>query len=99
MARLKTDRSAQAVFQWLNLLLAIIVLSIGLVVIVAGPAEAEQFATLHPLEGVVQVSEDGGDFADGREGQVLSAGDTVRTAAGRAEIEYFDDSITRLDEN
>jgi hypothetical protein len=98
MARARTNRSAQAALQWVNLLLALIVLSIGLVVIVAGPAEAEQFATLHPLTGTVEVAEDGGEYREGREGQVLSAGDTVRTGPdGRAEIEYFDESLTRLD--
>jgi hypothetical protein len=100
MSRARTDRSAQLVLQWVNLLLALIVLSIGLVVVAAAPAEAEQFATLHPLAGTVEVAADGAEFKDGREGQVLSAGDTIRTGGdGRAEIEYFDESLTRLDFN
>ena len=64
----------------------------------AGPATAEQFATLHPIQGTVEVAPEGEDFRAGTEGQTLQAGDTVRTGAdGRAEIEYFDGSVTRLD--
>lgn len=67
-------------------------------ILLAGPATAKEFATLHPLEGTVEVQAGRGAFAPGEEGQTLQAGDTVRTGAdGRAEIEYFDGSITRLD--
>lgn len=67
-------------------------------IITAGPATAKEFATLHPLEGSVEVQRAQGDFSPGHEGQTLQAGETVRTGPdGRAEIEYFDGSITRLD--
>lgn len=70
----------------------------GLVLIVAGPATAKEFATLHPLTGTVEVRKAGAAFAPGTEGQTLRQGDTVRTGSdGRAEIEYFDGSVTRLD--
>jgi hypothetical protein len=70
----------------------------GLVILAAGPATADQFATLQPLEGLVEVqgaAQDG--FSEGVEGQILEAGDTVRTGPqGVAEIEYFEGSLTRL---
>jgi hypothetical protein len=66
--------------------------------ITAGPATAKEFATLHLLEGTVEVQRGDGPFGPGEEGQTLQAGDTVRTGPdGRAEIEYFDGSLTRLD--
>ena len=56
-----------------------------------------QVATLHIFEGSVEVGLDGA-FAAGTEGQTLIEGNTVRTGAdGRAAIEYFDGSVTRLD--
>ncbi|HYU57382.1 MAG TPA: PKD domain-containing protein, partial [Actinomycetota bacterium] len=61
-------------------------------------ARAKQFATLDVLEGTVDVSQGGGAFSEGRDGQSLGEGDVVRTGPqGRAEIEYFDGSMTRLD--
>ncbi|MEX0826847.1 MAG: FecR domain-containing protein [Acidimicrobiia bacterium] len=49
--------------------------------------------------GSVEVGTDG-QFAAGSDGQTISEGDTVRTGAdGRAAIEYFDGSVTRLDHN
>lgn len=66
--------------------------------ITAGPATAKEFATLHLLEGTVEVQRGDGQFGPGEEGQTLQAGDTVRSGPdGRAEIEYFDGSLTRLD--
>jgi uncharacterized membrane protein YgcG len=66
--------------------------------ITAGPATAREFATLGVIEGTVEVSRGEGAFRAGTEGQTLQAGDTVRTGLdGRAEIEYFDGSLTRLD--
>ncbi|MGH2655109.1 MAG: FecR domain-containing protein [Actinomycetota bacterium] len=70
----------------------------ALLFITAGPATAKEFATLHLLEGTVEVQRGDGQFGPGGEGQTLQAGDTVRTGPdGRAEIEYFDGSLTRLD--
>lgn len=54
-------------------------------------------ATLRVFAGSVEVGADG-QFAAGSDGQTVSEGDTVRTGAdGRAAIEYFDGSVTRLD--
>jgi hypothetical protein len=55
-------------------------------------------ATLRIHAGSVEVSVDDATFSAGSEGQILSEGSTVRTAAdGRAAIEWFDGSVTRLD--
>ena len=90
--------SRRRVPDWVVLLLALLVLAVAIVVVIAKPATAEQFATLHPKQGVVEVGEDDGGFVAGQEGQTLEAGDVVRTGDdGRAEIEYFDGSVTRLD--
>ena len=71
----------------------------GVLFLTAGPATAKEFATLHPLGGQVEVRPTGAQaFTEGGEGQTLQEGDTVRTGSdGRAEIEYFDGSLTRLD--
>jgi len=64
----------------------------------AGPVAARPFATLDVLQGDAQVQVVGTSiFREARDGQTLHQGDTIRTAAGRAEIEYFDGSVTRLD--
>jgi hypothetical protein len=70
-------------------------------IITAGPAQSKQFATFHLQEGSVEIQRAGqGAFGDAAEGQTLREGDVIRTGAdGRAEIEYFDGSITRLDYN
>src|SRR6266545_1134383 len=67
----------------------------------SGPARAKQFATLGILQGSVEVQRGStGPFSEGHEGQSLSEGDTIRTGDdGRAEISYFDGSLTRLDFN
>jgi hypothetical protein len=70
-------------------------------ILTAGPAQSRQFATFHLQEGTVEIQRAGeGDFAAAAEGQTLREGDVIRTGPdGRAEIEYFDGSITRLDFN
>jgi hypothetical protein len=72
---------------------------VAFLIFTSGPATAKEFATLHLLEGAVEVKLAGeGTFASGNEGQTLKTGDVVRTGPdGRAEIEYFDGSLTRLD--
>jgi PKD repeat protein len=63
-----------------------------------GTASAKQFATLRLLGGQVSVQRGSGVFETGEEGTSLREGDTVRTGpGGRAAIEYFDGSLTRLD--
>ncbi len=67
-------------------------------ILTAGTAKAKEFATLHLLGGTVEVQATGGSYQPAQDGQTLRQGDTVRTGAdGRAEITYFDDSVTRLD--
>jgi PKD repeat protein len=75
-------------------------LLVGAVLIFSGgTAAAKEFATLRLREGTVEVQQRGNDgFEPGTEGQSLHEGDTVRTGPdGRANIEYFDDSVKRLD--
>jgi FecR protein len=85
-------------------LAAAVIVTVGVVatvlLFIVGPATAKQFATLHPIEGVVDVQRGGeGPFRTGSEGATLQRGDVVRTGPdGLAEIEYFDGSMTRLDE-
>jgi PKD repeat protein len=63
-----------------------------------GSATAKQIATLRVLAGSVEVSQAEGQSIPGTDGQSLHEGDTVRTAPdGRAAVEYFDGSITRMD--
>jgi hypothetical protein len=55
-------------------------------------------ATLRVHGGTVEVSLGDGAFSSGTEGQILAEGNTIRTGAdGRASIEWFDGSVTRLD--
>jgi hypothetical protein len=72
---------------------------IAFLVFTSGSATAKEFATLHPLSGSVEVKLAGErTFVAGTEGRTLKTGDVVRTGPdGRAEIEYFDGSVTRLD--
>ena len=72
---------------------------VGAVLIFSGgTASAKQFATLRLLDGQVAVQRGNGAFATGEDGMSLREGDTVRTGPdGRASIEYFDGSLTRLD--
>ena len=75
-------------------------LLVGAVLIFSGgTAAARQVATLHLFGGQVDVQQgDGGAFLPGTEGASLHEGDIVRTgASGRASIDYFDGSLTRLD--
>lgn len=63
-----------------------------------GDDTATPSATLRILAGTVELAPAGGEFAPATDEMELTAGDTIRTAAdGRAEIVFFEDSITRLD--
>ncbi len=63
-----------------------------------GDETATPGATLRILAGAVEVAASGGEFALATDGMELAAGDTIRTTAdGRAEIVFFENSITRLD--
>ena len=74
-------------------------LLVGAVLIFSdGTASAKQFATLRLLGGEVAVQTGSDAFATGEEGKSLREGDIVRTGRdGRAAIEYFDGSMTRID--
>lgn len=74
-------------------------LLIGPVLIFSGgPVTAKQIATLRLFGGQVEIAHGDGSFAIGAPGASLREGDTVRTGQdGRASIEYFDGSLTRLD--
>ena len=75
-------------------------LLVGAVLIFSGgTASAKQIATLHLFGGPVDVLAQGSDtFHPGTEAASLHEGDTIRTGTnGRASIEYFDGSVTRLD--
>jgi hypothetical protein len=78
----------------------VIVAAAAIVLLIVVPATAKEFATLHPVTGTVEIQRGGdGAFRPGTEGATLRAGDVVRTGPdGRAEIEYFDGSLTRMDE-
>lgn len=78
---------------------ALVATIVAALLITAGPATAKQFATLDVLGGTVDVRAAGAEaFHAGAHGDTLRVGDIVRTASdGRAEIEYFDGSVTRLD--
>jgi len=55
-------------------------------------------STLTMVDGAVSVRHDGSAFSSVREGDVIAAGDTVRTERGAAaEITYFDGSSVRVD--
>ena len=65
-----------------------------------GTATAKQIATLRILEGGVQVQEGDAAPQPGTDGAALNEGDIITTGPdGRAAIEYFDGSLTRLDFN
>jgi hypothetical protein len=56
--------------------------------------------TLTVVDGVVLVRHGDGVFALAREGDLVAAGDTVRTATGASvEITYFEGSSVRLEAN
>lgn len=64
-----------------------------------GDGTKSQTATLHIITGIVEV-ENAGSIGPAADGQEVRAGDTVHTGFdGRAEIQYFDGSVTRLDFN
>ncbi len=84
--------SVTAVFTLALLLVGTILIFSG------GTASAKQIATLRLFGGQVAVQHGSGAFVGGEDGASLHEGDTVRTGPdGRASIEYFDGSETRLD--
>jgi hypothetical protein len=84
--------------------LVVCALAIGTVVASGAAAGAKTassgaaLASLKITEQQVSIKQKGGSsFAAAKEGQALHQGDTIKTdAAGRAEIDYTDGSLTRL---
>lgn len=75
-----------------------LVLVAAVLIFSGGSATAKQIATLRILGGQVEVQHEGESLQPGEEGESLREGDLVQTGTdGRASIEYFDGSITRLD--
>jgi hypothetical protein len=63
-----------------------------------GPDALASITTLTVVDGPVVVRHGGAHFSLAREGDVVAAGDTIRTATGAsAEITYFQGSSVRLD--
>ena len=57
-------------------------------------------STFTVVEGAVLISHGGEEFTSAREGDVLAAGDTIRTGTGAsAEITYFEGSSIRIEAN
>jgi hypothetical protein len=57
-------------------------------------------STLTVVDGAVLMSHSGAEFTSAREGDVLVAGDTIRTGAGSAaEMTYFEGSSVRVEAN
>jgi hypothetical protein len=55
-------------------------------------------STLTVVDGAVLISHDGAEFTLANEGDVLIAGDTIRTGTdGAAELTYFEGSSVRLE--
>ena len=92
----KTERGLELSVTTLFVLALVLV---GAVLIFSGgTASAKQIATLRLLGGEVAVQHGDDALEPGEEGESLREGDIVRTGAdGRAAIEYFDRSLTRLD--
>ncbi len=57
-------------------------------------------STFIVVDGAVLVSHGGAEFTPARDGDVLAAGDTIRTGTGAsAEITYFEGSSIRIEAN
>ena len=80
-------------------LVVALALGLGSGAVVALEADAIVSAsTLTVVDGAVLVSHAGAEFTSAQEGDVLVAGDTVRTGTGSAvEMTYFDGSSVRLE--
>src|SRR5882762_11597708 len=74
-------------------------LGLGSSVVLAPQADALALSsTLTVVDGAVFVRHGGSDFRPAREGDVIAAGETLRTERGAtAEITYFEGSSVRVD--
>jgi hypothetical protein len=80
-------------------LIVALALGVGSSVVLAPEANAVvSVSTLTVVDGAVLISHAGAEFKSAREGDVLVAGDTIRTGSdGAAEITYFEGSSVRLE--
>ena len=91
-AKRRVEASLSAMFVLALFLVAAVLMFSG------GSATARQIATLRILDGSVQVRHESGSVQLAKEGESLRAGDVLETGTdGRAAIEYFDGSVSRLD--
>src|SRR5436189_2861786 len=83
----------------LTVLVVALALGVGSSAVLAPEADAlVSISTLTVVDGAVLISHGGADFTSAREGDVLGAGDTIRTGTGAAaEITYFEGSSVRLE--
>jgi len=82
-----------------TILVLALALGLGSSALLAPEASAlVSVSTLTVADGAVLISHDGAEFGSARAGDVLVAGDTIRTGTGgAAEITYFDGSSMRVD--
>ena len=83
------------------MLMVALALAVGSTAVLAPEADARvSISSVTVIDGAVLASHCGADFTQAREGDVLVAGDTIRTeTGGAAEITYFDGSSVRLESN
>src|SRR5437773_1640578 len=83
----------------LTVLVVAVALGLGSSAVLAPEADAlVSISTLTVVDGSVLISHAGSGFAPAREGEVVAAGDTIRTESGAAaEITYFEGSSVRLE--
>ena len=80
-------------------LVVALALALGSSAVLAPEADAVlSSSTLTLVAGSVVISHDGSEFTSAHEGDVIAAGDTIRTDAGAsAEITYFEGSSVRIE--
>jgi hypothetical protein len=67
-------------------------------VLVAQPDRRVSISTLTVVDGAVLVRHGGADFEPAREGDLVTAGDTIRTGAdATAEVTFFEGSSVRIE--
>src|SRR5437773_1593369 len=83
----------------LTVLVVALALGLGSSAVLAPEADAiVSISTLTVVDGSVLISHAGSGFTPAREGEVVAAGDTIRTESGAAaEITYFEGSSVRLE--
>jgi hypothetical protein len=86
--------------RWAAAITTVTTLALLVVASSGAPRSArEPVTTITAVDGAVLVSHDGDDFLTARVGDVLTAGDTVRTAESSAEITYAEGSSVRVEPN